>query len=316
MKIDKKLRWALVLSGGGAKGFAHVGVLKALESLGVPEPSLVVGASMGAIVGGLYVCGMSPGELETFAVEKFDIRQQLDGFAFKLKGPVAKVLQAGQLLGNLATKPGIDSGNRALALLEELTGGKTFDQTRIPFRCNAVDLLSGMEIVLCTGSVARAVRASMSFPPFFDPLVEGDTYLVDGGLVNNLPVRIAKEMGFDRILAVNVANFRASSRASLTTGPKVIYRALDIAINHIPRSEVDRPSLLLTADDGTPPFDFARAKSLVALGVRTVEQNQRALETFFSGGVMAAIRRIRYRDPATELWCSRDLPSKGPQKKK
>ncbi|MDR0630206.1 MAG: patatin-like phospholipase family protein [Treponema sp.] len=168
-KKNGKLKWALVLSGGGAKGLAHVGILKALADRGFPEPSLVVGTSMGAIVGGLYACGISPAELIRFMLEKFDITTYLDSFVFKLNGPVGKVFQTGQMLGNFATRRGVDSGQGLLKLFEELTQGKTFAETKIPFRCNAVDLVSGKELVFSSGSVARAIRASMSFPAFFNP---------------------------------------------------------------------------------------------------------------------------------------------------
>ena len=195
MRIQKNLKWALVLSGGGAKGFAHVGVLKALAKMGVPEPSLVVGTSMGAIIGGIYASGMSPAEMNRFILDEFDITHYLDSYVFKLNGPVGRILQAGQLLGALTGKPGIDSGKAVLALLKDLSGNKRFDATRIPFRCNAVDLISGKEVVFSSGNVATAIRASMSFPVFFEPLLMGKRYLVDGGLVDNMPVHIARAEG-------------------------------------------------------------------------------------------------------------------------
>ncbi|MDR3161146.1 MAG: patatin-like phospholipase family protein, partial [Spirochaetaceae bacterium] len=134
MKIKSNLKWALVLSGGGAKGFAHIGILNAFSALGFPPPDLVVGTSMGAIVGGLYACGMESAELTRVALDEFNLRKYLDGFAYKLDGPLGTVVQTGQILGNLATRPGMDSGQRILELLETLSGGKTFEETRIPFR--------------------------------------------------------------------------------------------------------------------------------------------------------------------------------------
>ena len=202
MKIKKNLKWALVLAGGGSRGIAHVGVLNALQEMGFPEPSLVAGTSMGAIVGGLYACGMSPGAMKQFFISEFDIARYLDSFAFKISGILGKVFQTGQILGNAITRTGIDSGHLVLNLLEKLSGGKTFAETRIPFRCNAVDLVSGKEVVFSSGSVARAIRASMAFPGVFEPLMEGGRCLVDGGLVDNMPVRIAREEGFRRLLAL------------------------------------------------------------------------------------------------------------------
>jgi NTE family protein len=166
MRINQKLKWALVLSGGGAKGLAHIGVIKALVERGYPEPSLIVGTSMGAIVGGLYASGMAINEMARFVLEEFDITRYLDSFVFKLNGPMGKILQAGQLIGALAGKLGMDSGNQVLSLIERLTEHKNIEETRIPFRCNAMDLNSGKEVVFRSGSLARAVRASMSFPIF------------------------------------------------------------------------------------------------------------------------------------------------------
>jgi len=170
--MKSKHDWALVLSGGGAKGLAHIGVLKGLMDAGFPRPALVAGTSMGAIIGGLYACGMSPGEMSDFAIEKLNITDYLDSFVFKINGPVGKVMQTGQILASLATRPGIDTGHRVLQLLEQLTAGKSFEETEIPFRCNAMDLLSGEEVVFRSGSVARAMRASMSFPVIFEPFMD------------------------------------------------------------------------------------------------------------------------------------------------
>jgi NTE family protein len=140
-------KWALVLSGGGARGLAHIGLLKGLEKIKFPKPSLVVGTSMGAIVGGLYACGKTAAELEHFVIEEFRISNYLDSFVFRIDGPVGRVIQTGQSLASLAGRPGIDPGQRVLELLEKLTEKKKIEDAVIPFRCNAVDLFSGNEVV-------------------------------------------------------------------------------------------------------------------------------------------------------------------------
>ncbi|HCM28973.1 MAG TPA: patatin [Treponema sp.] len=293
MRSKRKPRWALALSGGGAKGIAHIGVLKVLEAMGMPPPSLIVGTSMGAIVGGLYACGMSAAELERFVLDDFDIRKYLDGFAFPASGnPFAKLIRTGQALGNLATRPGIDSGNKVLEVLEKLSGGASFDRTRIPFLCNAADLASGEEVILSEGSVAKAIRASMAFPAFFDPVGYGDRLLADGGLVDNLPVRLAREAGFSRVLAVDVFGIRRVKPETFKTVPVIVYRAFEIATARMDRDAVDRATLTLHADDGTSPFDFARARRLVALGEAAARERTRELGLFFESGPIAAIRRM------------------------
>ncbi|MDR1302160.1 MAG: patatin-like phospholipase family protein [Treponema sp.] len=287
MKKNEKRAWALVLSGGGAKGLAHLGILKAFADRGFPEPSLVVGTSMGAIVGGLYACGISPGELIRFVQEEFDITAYLDSFVFKLNGPVGKFFQTGQILGNFTTRQGVDSGQGILKLLEALTQGKTFAETTIPFRCNAVDLVSGKELVLRSGSVARALRASMSFPAFFEPLLveeEGVSQcLVDGGLADNMPVRIARDEGFKRVLAVNVCDFKPVPVSTLRTGPQIVYRAIEVALQVMGRKQESLADLTLYTADQVSPFNFFRKKELIELGELVVKEQEPQIQAFFSG---------------------------------
>jgi NTE family protein len=297
MRINQKLRWALVLSGGGAKGLAHIGVIKALEEKGYPKPSLIAGTSMGAIVGGLYASGMDIREMARFALEEFDITRYLDSFVFKLNGPVGKILQAGQLVGSLAGKAGMDSGNQVLALIEKLLGCKNFEEARIPFRCNAVDLISGEEVVFRSGNLARAIRASMSFPVFFEPLAEGGMVLADGGLADNMPVRIAGEEGFRHILAVELGAFKTRPARDFDTAPKVVYRSLEVILNRI-RKQAGKgyPALVLkAADDNATPLSFDRKQELVALGGRAVRENEKVLEAFFGSGLRASMARRLFR---------------------
>ncbi|MDR3114461.1 MAG: patatin-like phospholipase family protein [Treponema sp.] len=286
-KKHRNIKWALVLSGGGAKGLAHVGVLKALSDRGFPEPSLVVGTSMGAIVGGLYACGISPADITRYVLEEFDITAYLDSFVFKLNGPVGKVFQTGQILGNFATRRGVDSGQGLLKLFEELTQGKTFTETKIPFRCNAVDLISGKELVFSSGSVARAIRASMSFPAFFEPLVEekegsASQCLVDGGLADNMPVYIARNAGFRRVLAVDVYHFKTVPVSDLKTGPHIVYRAIEVAINMMERKRGSPADLTLYTADHASPFNFFRKKEFIELGEQTVKEREPQIRAFFS----------------------------------
>lgn len=295
MKTAKNLKWALVLSGGGAKGFAHAGLLKALEDLGAGAPSLVAGTSMGAVIGGLYACGMSPAEIRRFALEDFDIHQYLDSFVFRLNGPVGKVFQAGQILGSLASKRGVDSGERVLALLEELTGGKTFAETRVPFRCNAVDLVSGGQLVFESGSVAKAIRASMSYPFFFEPLIEDGRCLVDGGLADNMPVFIARNEGFRRVLAVDVGNFTRRDLDELKNAPQIVFRCFDTAL-HLSQGSREKADLTIHAAGSETAFSFFKKQEIIALGERAVKENIPALEAFFGGGPLAFLARRRLRE--------------------
>ncbi|MDR1128558.1 MAG: patatin-like phospholipase family protein [Treponema sp.] len=292
MRAKKDLKWALVLSGGGAKGLAHVGFLKGLSRLGYPEPSLVAGTSMGAIVGGVYASGMPVEEIARFAEDDFDITRYLDSFVFKLGGPVGKFLQAGQLLGNLVAKPGVDSGKELLALLRRLTNDRTFEEARIPFRCNAVDLVNGREVVFDSGNMAAAIRASMGMPVFFEPVLAGGMCLVDGGLADNMPVRIAGEMGFRRILAVDVGEFRNRKAADFVSAPKILYRCLEIVLRRLHRRKQEYcADLVIAASGGASLLSFSRKRELIDLGEQAVKDNEKALAAFFGSGPRAWFAR-------------------------
>jgi NTE family protein len=291
MRIKKNLTWALALSGGGAKGFAHIGVLKALEEGGWPRPSMIAGTSMGAIVGGLYACGMTPAELADYAIHRFRIGEVLDSFVFRMNGPVGKIFRAGQMLAALAARPGMDGGEKVLALLENLTGGKTFNELSIPFRCNAVDLVTGQEVIFRSGSVARAMRASMSFPAFFEPLIEGGRCLVDGGILDNLPVSVLRAEGFKRVLAVEVGDFLPARWENLRSGPQILARSMETALHAVRQRNPCRPNLLIKAADDSSPFSFLRQRELIELGERAVKDSAQDLSAFFSRGIKAFLAR-------------------------
>jgi NTE family protein len=266
--------------------------------MGVPEPALIVGTSMGAIVGGLYACGMSAAELTRFALEDFDIAEYLDSFVFKINGLVGKVLQTGQILGSLASKTGMDSGLRMLKLFERLTEGKTFGETKIPFRCNAVDLASGKQVVFgrenSTASIARAMRASMSFPIFFAPFIDEGRCLVDGGLADNMPVFVARQEGFRRVLAVQVGAFQPVPPAKLQNGTRLIFRCIETGLELMRYQSPFHANLTIHAENASSPIDFSQKKELIALGEQATNAGDEAVRAFFSTDIRSTLTRKRY----------------------
>ena len=212
--MPSRPRVGLVLSGGGARGAAHIGVLKVLEDLRVPV-DLVVGTSMGSIVGAAYATGMSVAEMEqaiaqittaklfTDNAPRADksMRQKTDDLTPYLIPELGIGADGVQLPKGLVTGIALEGELRQLV---QIANVRSFDELPIPFRAIATDIGTGEMVVLKEGSVVRAIRASMSVPGAVAPVTIGKRQLVDGGLVRNLPVDVARAMGADIIIAVNL----------------------------------------------------------------------------------------------------------------
>ncbi len=208
---------AVVLSGGGAKGAAHVGALKVIEEAGIPI-DIIVGTSMGAIVGGLYSSGYTPESLDSiFRVqdwvvlltdgkhsreESFLARERQDNYAMNI--PLGN-----RYIDSLSiSKAGLIDGMNVLKMFRKLTksypDSMDFDNLPVRFACVAEDLVSGKEIVFHHGDINMAMRASMSIPGVFRPIMKDSLLLVDGGILNNYPVDVARKMGADIIIGVDL----------------------------------------------------------------------------------------------------------------
>lgn len=223
--VDGRPRVGLVLGGGGARGIAHVGVLKVLEELRVPV-DLVVGTSMGAIVGGLYAAGLSPdsmvGWLENADWDDlFRDQPSYSRLSFRRKEAVREYpipLEVGLGSAGLQLPNGLVAGQKLNAALRSMTFHAArvadFDSLAIPFRAVATDLETGGMVVLGEGDLVDAIRASMSAPGVFTPYPVGDRLLVDGGLVSNVPVRVACDLGAEIVIAVDVGA-RLADRSEL-----------------------------------------------------------------------------------------------------
>lgn len=293
------MKWALVLSGGGARGLAHIGVLEALEYLrksrdiNIPPPSLIVGCSMGAIVGALYAGGMTPGEMKSFLGKDFDVTNYLSGPEKPAPwGFINKAFKIGRSIHNAFAANGLDSGDRLQELLEELTSNRHIGQTDIPFFCNATDLKTGEEVVLEEGPLATAVRASASFPGVFSPVPHSGRLLADGFLVHNTPVWVARRKGCSRVLAVYLDDFYDSPRMEPENLPDVILRAFDCAVRGRELTRKDIPTASILASNGRSPFDFDRPLEQIAFGYEAAMAQKGTIRTFFAKGPRGAIGRI------------------------
>ncbi len=209
--------FALILGGGGARGIAHIAVIEVLEEMGM-RPSLIVGTSMGSVIGSLYSSGTSSSELRSLA-----LGQDLMNLLVDVKTPPAE-LQGGwwgpaphQIRVQITQWPplphtGFSHGQGFESLVGEETAnalfaaGNDFDNLPIAFRCVSTDLLSSSLVVHDEGMLPRAVKASSTIPMIFYPVELEGRQLVDGGFLDNLPVQVARRLGFDRAVLVDVSN--------------------------------------------------------------------------------------------------------------
>ena len=207
----------LVLGGGGARGSAHVGVLKVLEELRIPV-DVIAGNSMGAIVGGLYASGMTPAEIE-HELETIDwgdvfddapprpersFRRKRDDDLYLVKSKMG--FSDGEVKLPLALVQGQKFDLQLSRLTLHVADVRDFDRLPIPFRAVAADIETGKEVVLKSGDLARAIRASMAVPGAFDPVEIDGLLLVDGLVANNVPVNVARDMGADVVIVVDVGS--------------------------------------------------------------------------------------------------------------
>ena len=240
----------LTLSGGGAAGLAHIGVLKVFEEAGIPV-DLVTGTSMGSIVGALYAMGYSPAQMEA-EVRNTDWRELFEERVDRIYLPMEEKKYDGLFTlsfpveGTSVMFPtGLVSGNYIFNLLARLSwqfhGMEDFLELPRPFLCIATDLESGEQVVLDRGFLPDAIRASMSIPSVFEPVWLDGRFLVDGGVVNNMPVQEALDMGADFVIAVNSSSdLRPADE--LTSLPDILTQTISIGMRtsmHIQRDRAD-----------------------------------------------------------------------------
>lgn len=247
----EELKVGLVLSGGGAKGFAHIGVLKVIDSLGI-EVDYIAGTSMGAVIGSLYSTGYSGKQLEAFfnsqdfnvlindeferSSKTFYERENAEKYAVSLpfenlKISLPSALSRGQNVYNLLYQ-----------LMLPVKEINDFSQLPIPFFCVATDIETGESIIMDRGSLAESVTASGALPSLFEPVVIDDQILIDGGVTNNFPVEELRARGMDIIIGVDVQD-ALKDRESLKSAPEILlqinnFRTINAMKNKAPLTDI------------------------------------------------------------------------------
>lgn len=229
-KIDENTKIGLVLSGGGAKGLAHIGALKVIDSLGV-KIDYIAGTSMGAIIGGLYASGYTGKQLDSIfmnedfetlindnlprAAKTFYERDNSEKYALslpfnKFKVKIPRAISKGQNIFNLFSK-----------LMLHVSDVEDFDNLPIPFFCMATNIENGTPVILDNGSLPQAIAASGALPSLFQPVIIDNQILIDGGVVNNYPIDELKAKGMDVIIGVDVQD-ELADRSELNSAPNIL----------------------------------------------------------------------------------------------
>ncbi|WP_277761134.1 patatin-like phospholipase family protein [Pseudomonas sp. A34-9] len=273
----------LVLSGGAARGLAHIGVLKALEEQGI-KIDAIAGTSMGAVVGGLYASGYKIDELEKLALnidwqaalsdapprEDVPFRRKQDDRDFLVKQKLSFRDD-----GSLGLPLGVIQGQNLSLLLESLlahtSDTRDFDKLPIPFRAVATDISNGEKVVFRKGHLPQVIRASMSIPAVFAPVELDGRLLVDGGMTDNIPLDVAREMGVDVAIVVDIGT-PLRNRKQLTT----VVDVLNQSITLMTRSNSEEQLAALKSSDvliqpALAAFgvtDFGKAQEMIDAGYR------------------------------------------------
>jgi NTE family protein len=280
----------VALEGGGALGLAHIGVLQWFEEHHIPV-DYVAGTSMGGLVGGFYATGMSPAEVKKL-IEGVDWNEVLsdatpfEDLSYRRKEdqrayPNAFVLG---LKNGLSLPSGLNSGHQIGLLIDRITMPyyklDSFDALPTPFRCVATDLVSGKQVVFEQGPLAEALRATMSIPGAFTPVFDKDRVLVDGGLVNNLPTDVVKQMGADIVIAVHLETQPVSAKDI-----KSLFSVLDQSV-HVVIAETELRGLAHADAVVTVPLgqygltDYKKHDAIMQKGYEGAAEKSLLLEKF------------------------------------
>ncbi len=248
---QERPRVAVVLSGGGAKGVAHIGALKVIEQAGIPI-DIVVGTSMGAIVGGLYSIGYTPAQLDSLVLAQdwgmlLSDRTPRNNQPFTTKEQGDRYQVTYNFGRQMRGVRGMIRGANLEMLFNDLTAGyhdqTDFSTLPVQFACVAADIVTGDTVVLRDGVLASAMRASMAIPGVFTPVYTEDRVLVDGGILNNFPVDVAVGMGADIVIGVDVQS-PLGSKERLMAAPDILAQIVEMSMqrgdyhNNVARSDV------------------------------------------------------------------------------
>ncbi|HXG67207.1 MAG TPA: patatin-like phospholipase family protein, partial [Blastocatellia bacterium] len=284
------LKVGLVLSGGGARGIAHIGVLEWFERHRIPV-DYVAGTSMGGLVGGMYATGMTPGEMREFlkkidwdrafgggpSYEQLSFRRKEDRNSYQANVEVG-------LRNGIQIPPRLSSAHYIGLMIDRMmlpyANLSSFDELPIPFRCMATDFLSGQPVVLKDGSISSALRATMSIPGVFPPVERDGRVLVDGGLLNNIPTNVMRQMGPDILIAVD-AGTPLGDVKTISTLLGILEQSVTVMTLENDRRNLRLADIIIAPELGNQsPLEFSDVDKLADLGYQAAEAKAAILKRF------------------------------------
>lgn len=290
----KRPKIGLVLAGGGAKGGAHVGVLKVLEEMRIPI-DYVAGTSMGSIIGGLYASGMSPDEIEK-QIKRIDwvhifeddplredrsFRRKTDDALYVMKAKPG--FNDGEIEFPLAYVHGQKFDLELNRLTQSVASIKDFDQLPIPYRAVATDLETGQEVVLKSGNLARSLRASMAVPGAFDPVMIDNKMLVDGGISNNIPISVARDMGADVVIVSDLGSemlTREEITSAFSVGGQMINFLFSLNSQAALKTLTPEDVLISIKLGNIGAGSFERITETIPLGEEAAENSKKSIKRY------------------------------------
>ncbi|MGL4819257.1 MAG: patatin-like phospholipase family protein [Bacilli bacterium] len=248
----------LALGSGGARGFSHIGVLRVLERHDI-KIDYIAGSSMGAVVGALYAAG-----------------QPLD-----LLPLIARAVQQKYFFDFSIKKMGLIGGERIQQIFDMYTLGLPIEQFKIPTAIVATDLMNGQRVVFTEGDASMALRASVSIPGIFVPVEDGGRVLVDGGVIDRIPVSVVREMGADVIIGVDVSPIEP--RGNLNNIADVIMQSIDILQYEIVSNRtIDSDIMIRPKIDKFSSRDYHLVDELIQLGEEACEEHIQAIKALLN----------------------------------
>ncbi len=257
MRLIGRPKIGLALGGGGARGLAHIGVIKTLEKHKIPI-DYIAGTSAGSLIGGIYAARKDIKKIEEIA-ETLTYKDFI------------------QTLSDISLKSGILRGNKAKDFIEKYVGKITFKSLKIPFNAVTTNLVNGETFIINRGDVATAIRASCSLPGIFHPVKIGRKLLIDGGVTEQVPVKTVKKMGADRIIAVNLNSRHflpkiKDKKTGKISAISTLSSTMNIMIYHVAKRNIKNAHIVINPDvPDIPLTKFINGTEYIKVGEKACE---------------------------------------------